>query len=197
MTETKPVKPEVTEPAAAAAPATPVHTSNKKVFIIIGSLVAVFILIPMIVFIVGLLFVGKNLKDNGVSVNTNSGSESVSIKDKNGNEFSAGGSQTLPKDFPKDFPVYKGDIASSGRLTTDGKTGWTVSVQTNDDLTKVSESLTGSFSSNGWTTSMDNINSQGGLIVASNGTLRSSVFYSTKDGKTTILYTVTNADQAE
>src|SRR5690606_36891243 len=117
----------------------PAHTCNKKVFIIVTTVVVVFIVIPGLLFAGGALFVGKKLKDNGVNVNTDSGS--VTVKDKNGHEFSAGGSQTMPKDFPSEVTVYKGNIVSSGRITNDGKTGWTVTISTPDDTNKVGDSL--------------------------------------------------------
>lgn len=182
-----------TKPAAeatpAAAPPQPVKSSNTKIFVIVGLVVLVFVVIPLIMLLAGGVFLGKKLKDNGVNVNTDTGS--VSITDKNGNEFKAGGEQTMPKDFPSEVPVYKGEILSSGRLTVEGRTGWTVTIATSDDLAKVGTSLNDTFSKDGWTTSMSNTTNEGGLVIATKGDLRVNIFYSAQDGKSNILYTVT------
>lgn len=187
----KAVKPTTTSTAtpAAAAPQAPAKSNNTKIFVIVGVLVLVFVIIPIIMILAGGLFVSKKLKDNGVNVNTNSGS--VSVTDKNGNEFSAGGNQTMPKDFPTGVPVYKGDILSSGSLTVEGRRGWTVTIATSDDLNTVGTNLNDSFSKDGWTTTMSNTTNEGGLVIANKGDLRVNLFYSTQDGKTNILYTVT------
>jgi hypothetical protein len=189
-TADKPAAPTTSTAAAPAAAAAAAKKSNKTLYIVIGVVVVIFVIIPAILFAAGVAFVGSKVNEAGVKINGNNGT--VTVKGKNGDEITAGNTQTLPKDFPSQVPVYKGTIVSSSKLTTDGKTGWTVAITTGDNFTKVSDALTQSFSTNGWTASMDNKSADGGLIAAQNGTLRANLYYSTKDGKTSIVYTVSN-----
>lgn len=181
-----------------AAPAAGKKANNSKtVLIVVGIVVLVLVIIPSIIFGIGAIFVGNKLADevgvNGVNIDT--AKEGVSIKDKNGNEFSAGGDQKLPDDLPKAVKIYPGTIVASGRTTIDGQTAWTVSISTNDDISKVSNSIKNTYSQDGWTTSMDSATNDGGYLVASNDTYRMNAFYGSKDGKTTVLYTVSSATE--
>lgn len=197
-TATAAPQPAPTEATAANSATTPTSAAPVKkkshlglwIGLGIGAFVLLFV-VPAVMFVVGVSMfgtrLGKAVNVNGTSVD---GSGKVSVQDKNGNSFSAGGNQTLPKDLPSSVVIYKGSILSSGRLTTDGKTGWSVVVATNDSLDTVGSSLSNSYSSNGWSTVMDNKSSDGGLLVAKNGNLQANIYYSTKDGKTNIVYTV-------
>jgi hypothetical protein len=174
-------------PAAPAAAATN-KKNTKTVLIVVAIVVFIFIILPAILFTVGALVIGKKLADNGVSVD--SSSKSVTVKDKNGNQFSAGGTQQLPADFPSNVPVYSKNVVASGRTTIDGKTAWTVSVQTNDSPATITNNLKNAFSNNGWSISNQSTTNDGGYITASNGTHNVNIFYGTDNGKTTLLYTV-------
>ncbi len=93
---------------AAKTPKPVSEKSSPWIKVIIG--VAVVFAIGLIVMFAGALFVShkiaSNLKQNGVKYNATD--ESFSYKDKNGNTAVVGASATLPKDFPKDFPIYPG-----------------------------------------------------------------------------------------
>ncbi len=183
---------ETTKPEAPAAAPVAKKNNNKTVIIIVAVVVFFFVILPAIFFTVGAVFLGNKISDEtGVKVDSNS--KSVTVKDKDGNEYTAGETKTLPKDFPTGIPVYDGDIEGSGKITTDGKTAWTVTMTTSDSVTKVSESQVKSFSTDGWTTSMNSDTSDGGLIIAKKGTLNVNTYYNTKDGKTAIVYTVSES----
>lgn len=183
-------------PKAAKAPAAPdpnaqaaATKKDHKVIIILAVIAAViFLVIPAIALTVGGIFLSKKVNESGVKVDTDS--KSVSISDKNGNEFSAGGNQKLPSDFPSDIPLYNGDIAATGKVNSDGKSGWTVSILTNDSASQVSDTINKSYSSDGWSTEMTNTSAEGGLLIAKKNDLQVNIFYNSKDGKTSILYTV-------
>ncbi|MDQ5972332.1 MAG: hypothetical protein QG553_491 [Patescibacteria group bacterium] len=193
----KEAKVEATDQAKPATPATPAkpagkNNTNKTVIIIVVVVVVLFVILPVLFFTVGAVMFGNELsKQTGVNVDSNS--KSVTVKDKDGNEFSAGEDKTLPKDFPTGIPIYDGDIEGSGKITTEGKTAWTVTMTTSDSVSKVSESQTASFSTDGWTTSMNSDTSDGGLIIAKKGTLNVNTYYNSKDGKTAIVYTVSES----
>jgi hypothetical protein len=196
--QTKPEKPTTpTEPAAkaetpATAPAastTPKKDSNKKVLIIVLAVVGVFIVLPMIAMIILGSVIGHKLTNNG-TVKVSGDKGSVSIKGKDGNEFTAGTTATLPKDFPQDVDVYNDNIQSSSKISENGKTVWTVSVTTADSPTKVGQVLTESYTTDGWTASLNNNGPDSGLMIAKKGDLQVNVYYAAKDGKTTIVYTV-------
>lgn len=42
------------------------------------------------------------------------------------------GGKSLPKDFPSQVPLVKGDIVSAGSITADGETIWTVQMMVKD-----------------------------------------------------------------
>lgn len=184
-------------PAKAAAPkAAPAKSNNTKtVLIIVGVLVLIFVIIPAIALTAGGIFLGNKLNENGVNVDTSQQEGSVNIKDKNGNEINVGGTQKLPNGFPSDIPLYDGKITASGKVTVDGKTGWTVTISTSDSLDTVGSWNTSQYSSNGWTTNLDTASGSGGLLTATNGTYRVSAFSNNEDGTTTVLYTVTPESQ--
>lgn len=188
-TPAEPAKPANPDPTTAPEAASTSKSSHKTALIIVGVVVAIFVLIPAIALTIGGVFVGKKIADNGVKIDGDN--KSVTIKDKDGNEFSAGESQELPKDFPSEVKVYSGQIVSAGRSVVEGKTAWTVAVKTSDSATKVGESLTEQYSNNGWTASMNNTSGTGGLLIATNGKYGVSAFYSSEDGQTAIVYTVT------
>jgi len=182
-------KPVTEKPVTPVAPAASSKSSHKTALIITGVVVGVFVVLPLIALTIGGIFLGKKISDSGVKIDSNS--KTVTVKDKEGNEFSAGESQELPKDFPNDIKVYPGQIVTAGRSVVEGKVAWTAAVKTQDSATKVGESLTEQFSGNGWTAALNNTSNEGGILSAINGTYRVSAFYSSKDGQTSIVYTVT------
>lgn len=200
-------KPAPKKTAAAKAPAkkTPVKkapvakatggNNSKTVLIVVGVVVLLFLVIPAIALTAGGVFVGNKLKENGTTVSTENSEGSVNIKDKNGNEINVGGTQKLPDSFPSNIPLYDGKITASGKITVDGKTGWTVTISTSDDLETVGSWNTSQYSSNGWTTNLDTVSSSGGLLTATNNAYRVSAFSSNDDSTTTVLYTVTPEGQ--
>lgn len=203
-TSTEPVTPTpaptVGGSATSQSPTPKKKTSTKKVVLIVALAVAIFIIIPAILFIVGAAWVGNKVANEGAETFVEStvpgydvdvDGNNVSLRDGQGNEFSAGSQSSVPEGFPSNVPLYSNDIIASGRTTVDGKTGWTVTVQTGDSLNDVANGLRSSFSQNGWTIEMESTSNDGGFVTALNGGLRASAFYSTADGKSSILYTVT------
>lgn len=182
--------------STAAKTAAPAKNNTKTVLIVVAVVVFIFVVIPAIALTAGGVFLGNKINDAGLNVDTTSNGEgSVNIKDKNGNEINVGGTQKLPAEFPSDIPLYDGKISASGKVTVDGKTGWTVTITTSDSLDTVSAWNTKEFSSNGWNTNLDTSSGSGGLLTATNGTYRVSAFSSNDDGTTTVLYTVTPESQ--
>lgn len=187
--------PKPATPAAQAAPDPAAQAAatkrDHKIIIILAIIAAViFLVIPAIALTVGGIFLGKKIDEHGVKFDVNK--ESVNVTDKNGNSFSAGGNQNLPADFPKEVPLVEGNITASGKLAHEGQTGWTVAITTNQTPQQVADSLTKSFSSDGWTTDTNNNNGDSGMIIAKKADLRVNAFYSEKDGKAAVVYTVAN-----
>ncbi len=183
--ETKAEAPDAT-PAAAA----PVKKkdSSKTIFIVVGVVVLVFVVLPIIFFTVVAGIIGHKVAEN---VQVSGDGKSATIKTKNGDEITTGGaSQTLPKDWPTSVTTYNGTIINATRLTIEGKVTYSAVIETKDDPATVAAALSKSFSTNGWTTSLDNKTSDGGLISAENGTYHVQILYTVKDGKTSISYTV-------
>lgn len=188
---TEPATPaEAPAPAATkATPAAPKKDNTKKVVIIVAAVVGVFIVLPIIAFTILASVIGNKITHNGaIDVDSNSGT--VSVKGKDGNEFTAGNNASLPKDFPKDVDVYNDNVKTSSKITENGKTVWSVSVETNDSSAKVGPVLTESFTTDGWTASLNNNSADSGLMIAKKGDMQANIYYATKDGKTTIVYTV-------
>lgn len=169
-------------------PTTKAPSSHKTLFIILGVVILIFVILPGILFVSGVAFVRHRLGESGIKVNNTT--KSVTIKGSNGDEITAGSSKTLPKDFPSSVTIYKGTLLSSGRLTIEGRVNWSASVETTDNSETVSKNLTETFSSNGWTTDLNNQTTEGGVINAHNDQFTVNVYYGGKDGKTQMTYTV-------
>lgn len=96
--------------------------------------------------------------------------------------------QALPANFPEDVPLYEG-VVTAGKSD---KSSWVVTVTTNNTIANVTPVLSQSFTSEGWTTRLNNSTAEGGTIVAEKGNLHTTVVYGLKDGQTAIVYAVTN-----
>jgi hypothetical protein len=191
----KPITKETKPAAPATVPVAAKKDNTKTIVIVVGVLVLIFVVIPIILFIVLAGVVGHKIV-GGVKV-SNDG-KTATIKTANGDQISTG-SQTLPKDWPTSVPVYKGTLVNSSRLTIDGKITYSAVVETKDSSTTVGTTLSNDFSTNGWMAALDNKTSDGGLIASDNTTasLHTQVVYVTKDGKTTISYNVVPATASE
>lgn len=129
-------------------------------------------------------------KDAGVSVNTNTGTVSVS---KDGNTTQVGESVKLPDGFPSAMPVYSGAKLSAASKTNGSD--YSISATTNDSVDKVVNYYKTQLASNGWTIDSSSDSSdatgKGTLIVASTATLNGSVgIYGGSGSATTIVINV-------
>lgn len=78
--------------------------------------------------------------DNGVTVN-----------DGKGNSATFGASTELPKDFPtNDVPLPKGKITGSISGTNDGKSGWTLTIETSGSMQDTVDSYRSALESAGY-----------------------------------------------
>jgi hypothetical protein len=117
--------------------------SNKAVWIIVGSLIILFLLIPAILLAVGGAVLKNKLssqkttdatiagivsKATDSKVNVDSATGSVNVKGKNGETMSIGSSQKLPDDFPKnDIPfIQQKAVTFVITSTNEAKKNWSV-----------------------------------------------------------------------
>lgn len=178
--------------------------SNKTLYIILGSVALLLLIVPAILFFIvfgvvkdkvadnsGNLVTGAINKATNGNVNIDSNKGEVTIKGQNGDEIT--NKKTLPEGFPSSVKVYSpGTILVSYKSTTDGKTNWTVSLETTDSAAKVNESVKNTFSA--WTLNGDYSAADAKVVSYEDVTnkLIVTVGAPTKAGdKTTILYSVT------
>jgi hypothetical protein len=102
-------------------------------------------------------------------------------------------SDKLPDSFPKDYPVYGGaTVKGSLSGTTNGITGTTVTWETGDSLSKVTDFYTNAFKSGAWTTNTSGQvnNSSYWSGESSDGKKSHYILVSSQSGKTSIIVTV-------
>lgn len=137
-------------------------------------------------------------KATGVKVNEDEGTIAVTGDDGEQVEIQSGDSASLPKGFPEDVPVYRdADIKMSNSITSEGKTTYSVTLETSDDVDTASAWYKDALPKEGW-------NVEGDMSSTSNGTsttvlgarkgamvLNLTVLGPTEDSKTVISLTVT------
>lgn len=99
--------------------------------------------------------------------------------------------QALPADFA-DVPIYEGVVTASQKTTVDGKPAWKVTITTGTPVADVAPVLY-HFTSEGWTTSLNNATAEGGTIVAQKGNLNATIAYATVEGQTSMNYVIMSA----
>ena len=97
-------------------------------------------------------FVSKSLsKQLGGDVKIEGDGEKVSYKGEDF-EFSYDAGGELPEDFPKDFPIYDNSkLVSKWSSTNEENEGISVVLETEDDLSKVSDYYKTKLEKEGWT----------------------------------------------
>lgn len=104
------------------------------------------------------------------------------------------GSQQLPVDFPKDFPVYPGAAVAgsvSGMKQGEGS-GHLVTFTTKDSLEKVIKYYTDELTKQGWKTTASFNTEKMQTWAVSKGTQEGSLSVSSEEDTTTILATLGN-----
>lgn len=101
--------------------------------------------------------------------------------------------QALPADFPSDVPIYEGVVTSSQKTTVDGKPAWKITITTGTPVADVAPVLSYHFTSEGWTTSLNNATAEGGTIVAKKGNLDATITYAAAEGQTSMNYEIMSA----
>jgi len=147
-------------------------------------------LLVLLLFWGALFSIDKAAKDAGVSVNTNTGTVSVS---KDGNTTQVGESVKLPDGFPSAMPIYPG--ANLNAASKSNNSDYAVTATTSDSVDKVVSYYKTQLASNGWTidssTDSSDATGKGTVIVASTATLNGSVgVYGGSDGKTSLIINV-------
>jgi len=135
-------------------------------------------------------------KATGVSVNEDSGKVVVTGKEGEKVEIQGGDTVSLPEGFPKDVPTYENaTLKVSNSMTTEGKTTYSVSYETSDDVDTVHAWYKDALPKNGWALEGDVVNNANGQSMAILGgkkgeaALNVSVISGTDGSKTTISLT--------
>ncbi|MCA9339080.1 hypothetical protein KC939_01925 [Candidatus Saccharibacteria bacterium] len=166
-------------------------SKDKKLIIILVSVgVFVFIVLPIIFFAILMMLATKTVKDTtGVDVNKGT----IEIKDKEGNSFSATSdeSKELPSDFPKsEITLYDGQRIATSRIVHDGKTSWTVTVETTDSLDKTSAAIKNDLKKDGWAIETEYETTNSSHVSAKKEGYSVVVTSLSQDGKTNITYVI-------
>ncbi|HSW47457.1 MAG TPA: hypothetical protein VLG67_00075 [Candidatus Saccharimonadales bacterium] len=171
----------------AVKPSTPAAKKSSPWVKVIIALVVVFA-IGFIVMFAGAMFVGykvaHNLKQNGVQYNATD--KSFTFKDKNGNTAMVGAGATLPKDFPKDFPIYPGAKVISAITVTNAES---ITFDLNGkDATEVAKWYDQKLTRAGWTADPHEAGSQ--LMHVTKGSTDTLLLILSDKGKTLLKVTL-------
>ena len=184
----------------------PVKKSNKKLFIVLGVVVFFLFILPGILFAVFVGYVanrgGENIvedlaKSQGVDVDLNTKDGNVSIKDKDGNEYSSTTGTDLPDDFPKEaLALYSNKYTNTSRIKVGENTSWTVVIETKDSPAVVSPKVKEQLAAGSWAIQSESNSSDYNMIIAKKEPYSAVVNYSQADGKTSITYTLSQSPAA-
>lgn len=89
------------------------------------------------------------LVENATGVDVDTDENKVTIEGEDGAVEIQSGSE-LPDGFPSDAPVYDADIDSSGKVSVQGTTSWTVAQTTGDAVEDVLSFFSDELASGGW-----------------------------------------------
>jgi hypothetical protein len=153
--------------------------------------VAVLVLLPL----TGCGAIAEKAVETSTGVDIDEGGDSVTVTGDDGEtvEIQGGDDASLPKGFPEDVPVYEdADIKMGNSMTSDGKTTYSVTLQTSDDVDTASAWYKDALPKEGWSLEGDMTSTASGqsitVIGAKKGTmaLNVSVMGPDDDSKTTI-----------
>jgi len=191
--------------ANTAQPA-PAKKSNKKLFIILGVVVFFLFILPGILFAVFVGYVANRggekivediAKTQGVDVDLNTKDGNVSIKDKDGNEYSTKTGTDLPEDFPKDaLALYSNKYTNTSRIKVGENTSWTVAIETSDSPATITPKVKEQLAASSWTIQTESNSSDYNMIIAKKSPYSAVINYSQTDGKTTLTYTIAQGPAA-
>ncbi len=101
------------------------------------------------------------------------------------------GSQKLPEDFPKEFPIYNNaKVVGSVSGMDEGKSGFLVTFTTTDSMEKVTSFYKNALTANGYTTSASFNTDKMQTWAVKKATMEGSVSITADDSQTTILVTL-------
>ena len=174
--------------------------SNKKLFIILGVVVFFLFILPGILFAVFVGYVanrgGENIvediaKSQGVDVDLDTKDGNVSIKDKDGNEYSTKTGTDLPEDFPKEaLALYSNKYTNTSRIKVGENTSWTVVIETSDSPATITAKVKEQLAAGSWAIQSESNSSDYNMIIAKKDPYSAVINYSQTDGKTTLTYTL-------
>ena len=192
-------------PTNAGQPA-PAKKSNKKLFIILGVVVFFLFILPGILFAVFVGYVANRggekivediAKSQGVDVDLDAKDGNVSIKDKDGNEYSTKTGTDLPEDFPKEaLALYSNKYTNTSRIKVGENTSWTVVIGTSDSPATITPKVKEQLAAGSWAIQSESNSSDYNMIIAKKDPYSAVINYSQTDGKTTLTYTLSQTPAA-
>lgn len=189
-----------------AEQSTPTKKSNKKLFIIIGVVVFFLFILPGILFAIFVGYVANRggekivediAKSQGVDVDLNTKDGNVSIKDKDGNEYSTKTGTDLPEDFPKEaLALYSNKYTNTSRIKVGENTSWTVVIETKDSPATITAKVKEQLAAGAWEVQSESNSSEYNMIIAKKTPYSAVINYGQTDGKTTLTYTLSQGPAA-
>lgn len=146
--------------------------------------VAALVLLPL----TGCGAIAEKTVEKSTGVEINEGEDKVTVTGEDGEqvEIQGGDDASLPEGFPEDVPVYKdADIKMSNSITSDGKTMYSVTLETSDDVDTAGAWCKDALPKEGW-------NVEGDMSSTANG--QSSTIISAKKGSMVLNVTVVGPD---
>jgi cytoskeletal protein RodZ len=191
--------------ANTAQPA-PAKKSNKKLFIILGVVVFFLFILPGILFAIFVGYVANRggekivediAKSQGVDVDLDTKDGNVSIKDKDGNEYSTKTGTDLPEDFPKEaLALYSNKYTNTSRIKVGENTSWTVVIETSDSPATITPKVKEQLAAGSWAIQSESNSSDYNMIIAKKDPYSAVINYSQTDGTTTLTYTLSQTPAA-
>lgn len=138
------------------------NSKNVKALAIIAALVA-------LVALSGCQMVAEKATEKAIEgatgVKVDKNGDEVTIEGKDGTKVTTSDSGEAPAGFPKDVPVYAGKITAS--VVADN--GYTIGIETNDDVAKVLDFYIAAAGKDGWKKEAEMKVPEGGVVSAKQG----------------------------
>ena len=135
--------------------------------------------------------VGEQIAGGVVGGTVEVDGDAVTIETEDGAVTMNSSEGTLPKDFPKDFPVYDDmTVDSASSIASGEEITFYVNFTSDDSVTKIYEWYKGEFGGSGWTPDGDYLftdeDGESGMLSGTKGTLSGTVTITKGDSSTEV-----------
>lgn len=135
--------------------------------------------------------IGEEIAGGVIGADVEVDGESVTLETEDGSVTMSGTEDTMPADFPSDFPVYKGaDVDSTSTIAGDESTDFYVNLYVGDSVKDVYDWYKSELADAGWTIDSDLFMAESGddsaILTVSKGGTQANIGIGAEDGRSSL-----------